>query len=140
MIIKLSILLLLFQIKHFIADFPLQNKYMLGKFKDEGWILPLLSHGLIHAVITFLICVCFSTVLTASILSIFDLIVHSAMDRVKASPKMLGRYGAISKRDVQRGNLSEQDWKDNTYFWWALGVDQMVHHVTHYVVIVVLLS
>lgn len=25
--------------------------------------------------------------------------------------------------------------KSNTYFWWALGLDQMVHHLTHYVFI-----
>lgn len=25
--------------------------------------------------------------------------------------------------------------KGNTYFWWALGADQMVHHLTHYWII-----
>ena len=30
---EIFILLILFQIKHFLCDFPLQGKYMLGKFK-----------------------------------------------------------------------------------------------------------
>lgn len=40
----LFILLILFQIKHFVADYLLQGEYMLGKFKP-GWsfLKPLLS-------------------------------------------------------------------------------------------------
>ena len=32
---KIFILLVIFQFKHFIADYLLQNNYMLGKFKDD---------------------------------------------------------------------------------------------------------
>ena len=29
----------------------------------------------------------------------------------------------------------EGRFKSNTYFWWALGWDQMMHHLTHYVIL-----
>lgn len=49
-------LLIAFQVKHFLADYPLQNRYMLGKFKD-GWAFfwPLMAHAAVHGFGTFLI-------------------------------------------------------------------------------------
>ena len=139
--LKLFILLIIFQLKHFIADFPLQNSYMLGKFKEKGWILPLTAHAGVHAILTGLISSMFVNIYAIIGLMIFDFIIHFTMDRVKASPKMLGKYSALSKRDVERSithsscQLTDKDWKNNTYFWWSLGLDQMVHHITHYIII-----
>jgi len=119
---EVVVLLVLFQLKHFVADYPLQNSYMLGKFKESGWVAPLSAHCLVHAAVTFAICLSYG--LTVAVLAAcFDFIVHFAMDRVKASPKLLGRYK-----------------QDNPKFWWALGFDQMIHHLTHYTIIVVVVS
>lgn len=151
------LLLVLFQIKHFVCDYPLQNQYMLGKFKAGlGWILPLLAHTGVHAVATALIALCVKPEIALQ-LALFDMVVHFIMDRIKASPKMLGQYKALDANsypgvaNMAVGNfmgitLSESDakdkqaWavkrlKDNVYFWWALGLDQGVHHLTHYVII-----
>jgi len=116
-------LLVLFQVKHFLADFPLQGKYMLGKFKGGwGWVLPLTAHALVHATFTALICFWFSDLTKMWFLPVIDFTVHFVQDRIKASPNLLGR------------------WKpDSKYFWWALGQDQMVHHLTHYYIIWILL-
>lgn len=124
------ILLVLFQIKHFVCDFPLQGKYMLGKFKPDfkDWFQPLLAHAMVHFIGTgiFVIplyCLIAGVKIQAwwAFLAAGDLIVHFTVDRIKASPNMLGR------------------WKpDNRYFWWALGADQMAHHLTHYAIIAVL--
>jgi hypothetical protein len=54
-ITTIFLLLLLFQFKHFIADYPLQGEYMLGKFKDKGWMLPLFAHVGVHGAFTFII-------------------------------------------------------------------------------------
>ncbi len=111
-------LLVLYQAKHFICDFPLQGRYMLGKFNKEGWVLPLAAHASVHAAATFLITV-FFVGWWAIPLAIADAIIHFCMDRIKASPYLWGRY-----------NHSQPQ------FWYALGVDQMVHHLTHYVIII----
>lgn len=117
-------LLVSFQIKHFACDYPLQGRFMLGKFKSGmEWVLPLAAHAVVHAVGTFLIALASTwSPRLALQLATVDYLVHFVVDRVKASPNLLGR------------------WKpDNKYFWWALGADQMAHHLTHYVLIVVIM-
>jgi len=115
---EIFLLLILFQIKHFVADYPLQGAYMLGKFKREGWVLPLAAHCGVHAVFTFAIATAFADVKLAVVAAVIDFVLHFAMDRLKASPDMMGRFKP-----------------DNPKFWYALGFDQMVHHVTHYLII-----
>ncbi len=112
------LLLVIFQVKHFVADFPLQFPYMLKKL-SRGWefVLPLSLHCFVHAVFTLLICLYFSPSLWW--LSILDFVVHFIMDRIKSGPRYLGRYN-----DVLRSP-----------FWIALGFDQMVHHLTHLYII-----
>jgi len=148
-------LLVLFQIKHFVADYPLQNKYMLGKFKPGwGFALPLLAHAGVHALFTLAICLWMAPNLWW--LSIVDLITHFIMDRIKASPRYLGRFKALSGNEMMEikdwcQHMDEVGWtnvgkeyfakhhspklKGNTYFWWSLGLDQMVHHLVHYYII-----
>lgn len=108
------VLLVVFQLKHFIADFPLQNRYMLQKQRsDWSFIPPLALHCAIHAVMTLIIVLLVQPKLWW--LSLIDFVLHFAMDRIKAGPKYLGRYSDISKSG----------------FWIALGFDQMIHHLTH---------
>lgn len=161
MLTSALVLLIVYQLKHFFADYPLQGAYMLGKFKP-GWdfLGPLSAHCLVHAAMTFFISyVYFLTVYGLNryvflpvagmslILAALDFIVHFGMDRIKASPKWLGRYKALAASEfpsialaAATGNpAATQRLRDNVYFWWALGLDQMVHHLTHYAVIVILL-
>lgn len=116
---ELFTLLILFQIKHFLCDYPLQNAYMLGKFKKVGWELPLLSHSAVHAIGTSLISIIFTgDILLSYLLGMLDLVVHFVVDRLKAHPDIGGRYT-----------------QENPKFWWCLGADQMTHHLTHYLLI-----
>jgi len=118
-IVSIFVLLVIFQVKHFLCDFPLQGKYMLGKFKKVGWMKPLFAHTAVHSVATFIISLAFTQTFVLSLaLAAFDFVIHFIMDRVKASPDLLGRF------DIK-----------NKYFWWSLGLDQSVHHLTHYAII-----
>ena len=150
-------LLILFQGKHFIADFPLQTDYMLRKFSPDWrvWIPALSAHAGVHAFFTFYIVVFvmhgypYFGVPLALALAALDFVVHFTMDRIKASPNLLGRYKSLSARDYmyykrimeQAGNHPNvhiqvnKVFRSNRNFWWALGFDQMVHHLTHYAVI-----
>ena len=124
MMYSIFILLIAFQIKHFVCDFPLQNKYMLGKMNKENWARPLLAHSLVHSFGTFVVVVIATANIYISImLSIVDLILHFIVDRLKASPKLGGRFKM-----------------DQPYFWWALGLDQMAHHIINYIFIVIIVS
>jgi hypothetical protein len=111
-------LLVIYQLKHFLADFPLQGQYMLGKFKGgTEWVLPLGAHALVHLLFTAAIVLACGRPELLWLASL-DFGVHFCVDRLKASPRLGGR------------------WKPTQpYFWWALGADQMAHHLTHYFII-----
>lgn len=151
------LLLVLYQIKHFVCDYPLQGRYMLGKFKPGNeWILPLLAHSTVHGVGTFLIASMIKPKI-AFWVALFDMVAHFSMDRIKASPNLLGRYKALdancypgvaafaggdflgaqltSEQQIEKKAWGIQRLKENTYFWWSLGLDQGVHHLTHYAII-----
>src|SRR5210317_2218207 len=111
--IELFTLLILFQIKHFLCDYPLQTAYMLGKANTKGWILPLATHAGVHALFTFIIVIVafqppyfLDTIVLGVILALVDFIVHFIVDRIKASPSLGGRFKP-----------------SQPYFWWALGAD-----------------
>jgi hypothetical protein len=140
---------------------------MLGKFKDKGWIKPLAAHCGVQALFTFVIAATAlgwdkDVGLYVLGLALLDFTIHFIMDRIKASPKMLGRYESLSKEQfkglMECRSLAVQgiDYKDsvplmaeslrlvkeidakfkgNKYFWWALGFDQMVHHLTDILII-----
>ena len=136
---KLFALLVLFQIKHFLADFPLQNEYMLGKFKNgREFILPLVAHCGVHAVFTFGIALTFTSAVSFSIvLALFDFAVHFTMDRLKAGKKYLGRFKPLTAQEYPEATAVQK--KHNKFFWWSIGFDQMVHHLTHYVIIALII-
>jgi hypothetical protein len=134
--LNVFLLLILFQMKHFIADFPLQTPYMLGKFKAEGWVLPLLAHCSVHSVFTLCIVLYFAPAFWW--VALLDFLFHFTMDRIKASPHFLGRFKTLSANEF--ATASKQSLRYNTFFWWSLGFDQMFHHLTHYLLIWIILS
>lgn len=116
----LSIFLFLvgFQIKHFLCDFPFQTPYMLGKFKEVGWFKPLLAHAATHAVFTFAIImgITQNDFVFALFMALLDLSVHFVVDRLKV---------------VLSWKLTSKD----SRFWTFIGIDQMLHHFTHYLIV-----
>jgi hypothetical protein len=118
----LFILLVLFQIKQFVADFLLQRTYMLKKVLP-GWdfVIPLASHCAVHGVLTLLICLWARPEFWW--LAFVDFSVHFVIDRFRSSPRFLGRFS---------------DTRDARY-WWILGADQMMHHLTHIGLIYILI-
>jgi hypothetical protein len=146
------LLLVLYQVKHFLCDYLFQTPWMLGKFKAyPDWILPLLAHAGVHGVGTFLIAYAVKPE-SALWLALLDMVVHFTVDRIKASPNLGGRwktlsaneyserlrfsrYSSTDKNLLEVAQYSKKVLKGNTYFWWALGADQMAHHLCHYFII-----
>ncbi len=149
MLLTIFSLLIAYQFKHFIADSLLQGRYMLGKFKP-GWdfIPPLAAHCGVHALFTLMI------VLNVKPeywwLAIVDFVVHFIMDRLKAGPRYMGRWHALSKTEmlaiIKRAvanKLTDKDkeaLRNNMLFWHSLMLDQKVHHLTHYFIIFMLVK
>lgn len=154
------LLLVIFQIKHFLADYPLQGKMMLGKFKPHpDYIMPLFMHCLVHGAFTWIIAMFFKPE-HAVLIAALDGCIHFVVDRIKASPTMLGRFKAVSAGEMKEIIENEKYYKmfpgstttlngkavddaklrSNKFFWWCLGGDQMAHHLTHYVIIYLLIG
>lgn len=110
-------LFLLF-IKHFICDFPLQaNPWMYGNkgtYMHPGGI----AHAGIHALGTLLVLAPFIGSLSVLYAAI-DMLVHYHIDWAKMN---------ISKRYDLQPNNSER-------FWILLGFDQLLHHITYFVIV-----
>ena len=131
--LEIFILLITFQLKHFICDYPFQTPYMLQKANLTGWIKPLAAHAFIHAAFTFTLVMWFLLLNNTIVNYIYiwlpiclasaDFIIHFTVDRIKASPKIGGRFKPTQP-----------------YFWWALGADQMAHHLTHYTFIYTIIT
>ncbi|WP_411818339.1 DUF3307 domain-containing protein [Hyphococcus sp. DH-69] len=117
-------MLVIFQAKQLIGDYLLQTGWMVrGKSKSgPGFIIPLSVHVSVHALMTLAIMLVFNPSLWY--LAALDFAVHFSMDRIKASPRLFGRYTDVNKQS----------------FWIPFGLDQMVHHLTHYFIIWSLVS
>lgn len=144
-------LLVIYQVKHFFADYPLQGEFMLRKFAKDPkiWVPALSAHAGVHALFT--LAIAFFWVGPTNLplaLAFFDFVVHFAMDRIKASPSMLGRFKPLGAAEIGEvlqsasyGNtVAIRRLKHNTYFWWSLGFDQMVHHLSDLLIVFCLLS
>lgn len=148
---NIFILLVVFQLKHFIVDYPLQTEYHLGKFRDDwGFFWPLFNHCLLHALAAGNIVIWFGeshpNLKLAIVLGLFNGTIHFFMDRIKAGKKYMGRWKPLTaeqwiqaKKDSRYLNLensmplieqAEKKLNSNRYFWWSIGFDQMVHHLT----------
>jgi hypothetical protein len=135
MINPIFYLLVYFQIKHFLADYIFQTQYHLKKFLPTWeFFIPLLSHCVVHGSFTAIVVLTINPYMWWLIL--VDILVHFVMDRIKAGPKYLGRFKSLSAKEYNEleslPNSREvyKKKKENLFFWWSLGIDQMVHHLT----------
>lgn len=120
------VLYLVFRFKQLVCDFFLQSSWMAlvkGQPANRDGSKALFYHAAIHAVGTLIVALIFAPALWW--LAGVDFIAHSIIDKSKAvlNHKMGWTY------------------KDNAY-WWAFGIDQELHNLTHlaYIVVIVLHS
>ncbi len=107
-------------VKHVVADFLLQTHWMAaGKDRAKGWALPLLVHCLIHGVLTTLIVVAIAPRLW--FIGLIDFAIHITIDRAK---------GFI----VAHFHVTP----NHAAFWWLIGIDQALHHLTGFALAIVL--
>jgi hypothetical protein len=123
---NILILYVAFRIKQLVCDFFLQPSWMAlakGQPAKKGGSRALFIHAGIHAAFTFALMLYFAPTLWW--LGIVDFVVHSLIDKSKA---MLNYKTGWT-------------YKDNAY-WWAFGIDQEAHNLTHlaYIVFIVLNS
>jgi hypothetical protein len=118
------LLLLLFIIKHFLADYYWQTLPMvMGKRQRVNWLGWLMTHAGVHGMLTSLILIPFTSVWSALALGAADCVAHAVIDRIKAHPDLGGRFD-----------------RDSRMFWICMGLDQMAHMLTYLVIIAYVLE
>jgi len=86
-----------------------------NKGKATGWVMPLAHHANIHASFTLLIVGVYTNGIMIPLAAmLFDFVTHFITDRWKAIKK---------------------DGPDTSAFWYALGIDQMAHHLVGIIII-----
>lgn len=116
----LIFLYLAFAAKQLVADYFLQTSWMvMGKKEAHGWLAPVVAHAGVHALGTLLI----ALVAVPSLwwLGLVDFVLHATIDRGKA---MLSRHLTIADKR----------------FWWAFGLDQAAHQLTHFAFVLLLVT
>jgi hypothetical protein len=117
------VLLLLFQIKHWYADFKIQT-YM-QTVKKGVWLDPIgISHSIDHAWTTLVALIVFNLFVPVAawliaVIAITEATIHYIIDFVKV------KYGC----------------KDNTkpLFWNQFGLDQLAHQITYLIIAAIVL-
>lgn len=103
-------LLILFNVKHFLADYVFQTRYMLPKVNAKHWFRPLLAHCGVHGALTWF--VTFLPIgMWAFLIAALDILIHFVVDYWKAQ---IARYPLNSRP-----------------FWIAFGADQLLHSLTY---------
>ena len=154
-VVGLFLFLVAYQLKHFLADYILQGQWMLRKFEAgfKKFFLPLATHCLVHAAMTFGLVLLFTWsadgFVFPALMAGLDFCAHFVMDRIKAGPDYLGRFKPLAAEEYgrckfviatevdapERVDFAKKRIRGNKYFWWSLGLDQMVHHLTHYAIV-----
>lgn len=114
------VVLALFAIKHFVADFWLQTAYMItGKSRGGAeWIPPLALHCGVHSVLSLaLIC---SIRPNAAYLVVIEFILHFVIDRAKTSYQLPSGTWPMQERGKNLGS-----------YYFAFGLDQLAHQITY---------
>jgi hypothetical protein len=106
--------MLVLTVKHVVADFFLQNSWMArGKDGKTGWLLPLTVHCMVHGALATLL---FATLAPRLwFLGPVDFAVHFCFDRAKGF--CVSHFGIGP---------------DHRWFWWLIGTDQALHHLTDF--------
>ena len=116
---EVILLLVLLQVKHFIADFYLQFPYMIEE-KGTYWAEGGRHHALVHTAGTFLVLVWMGYVDLAVYLAFLDGVIHYHIDWAKMNATQ---------------NLTPKD----PAFWSWLGFDQALHQLTYLLLLAIII-
>lgn len=113
------LLITLLLVKHTVADFFLQRSFM---FKDKHVYLGRggITHAATHGAFTFIVLIlCVSNFwLAATLLALFDMILHYHIDYIKSNWNVKTKASTLENR-----------------YWYAFGLDQLAHFLTYSLIV-----
>jgi hypothetical protein len=120
-VVTLLLVLLVLQVKHFLFDYPLQSHFQLRNKVIYGHVGGLL-HSALHILGTSVVfLIARPSLAVGAAILIGEFLVHYHLDWAK---------GQLNKRN----RLTVTD----ALYWWGIGIDQMLHHMTYLAIAAVL--
>lgn len=137
-----ALLLMLFAIKHYLADKYFQTNWMVEGKRRRGlsFVGPLAAHCGIHAILTITVILCVAALLVSPVLlvwalpcGVFDFSAHFLMDRLK---------GVMTRPRRIRGafGISCQEQRSPQWMRAWMVADQAFHVLTYFAIIAFLLG
>jgi hypothetical protein len=122
-VVTLLTVLLILEVKHFVFDYPLQTGFQLRNKVTYGHVGGILHAGL-HVLGTSAIFLVVRPSLLVGIgILVGEFIVHYHLDWAK------GQFNKMNQ-------LTTTD----AMYWWGIGLDQMLHHLTYLAIAAVLFA
>ena len=113
-------------VKHFVADYFLQTRWMISEKADYGKAGGLVHAGE-HAVLTGAVLGIMGIGWPTLFLMVIDFILHYHIDWTKSN-YLRGRF-AFSPIPMDQSDPQ---------YWWAMGLDQFGHYMTYLLIVVIL--
>jgi Protein of unknown function (DUF3307) len=120
-VVTLLIVLLMLEVKHFLFDYPLQTHFQLRNKATYGHVGGLLHAGLHVLGTSTVFLIARPSLPVGAAILLGEFIVHYHLDWAK---------GQLNKRS----GLTTTD----ALYWWGIGVDQMLHHLTYLAIAAIL--
>jgi hypothetical protein len=122
-VVSLLTVLLVLEVKHFIFDYPLQTAFQLNNKATYGHLGGVLHAGL-HVLGTSAVFLVVRPSLEVGVgILVGEFLVHYHLDWAKGQ---IGRKLRLTPSDG--------------LYWWAIGADQLLHHLTYLVIAAVLIA
>lgn len=110
-------------VKHLIIDLGFQSQFLWGKTHLKKHYFGCHWHYLHHAIGTFLVFILFTDLKTTLIATVIDYVVHWHIDYLKHN---VNNYLELTRKDK--------------LYWWTAVVDQLLHFLTYYFLIIYLVN
>ena len=113
-------------VKHFVADYFLQTKWMIVEKAEYGKLGGLVHAGE-HAILTGVVLGIMGIGWPTLLLMVIDFILHYQIDWTKSN-YLRGRF-AFSPLPMDQSDYQ---------YWWAMGLDQFGHYLTYVLIVLIL--
>ena len=134
---QIFVLLLAFQIKQLLCDYPIQPEFLLKRFQSSS-VNGLLLYSFFHGFFTLAICLILTTASfpLAAGLALLDVGIDFVLGLTRSKSDLLARFRPL---DLQEFTVASRKAKrQHRLYWIFFGIDQALHHMTHFSIVYIL--
>jgi hypothetical protein len=134
---QIFVLLLAFEVKQLLCDYPILPDFLLKRFHSNG-IKAFILYSAFHGFITFTICLLLTNAEypLALLMSLLDFAAGFALAMFRSHSSMIARFKPLDLDEFM--SASRKAKRQHRMYWTFFGLDQAIHHMTHFSIIYIL--